>query len=124
VTGIRDSWPGLALANPRQEPPQHKKQDTGHLMVDVSHQTLNQQPALPRHAQLEPVLDWMKLAHLDELELVHHSGKSFTSGRVDMLAADGSVFWLIQNEGKGRAMFLTDDDVVIFRHRRTSEQTK
>jgi hypothetical protein len=76
-------------------------------------------PSLPpRHAQLEPILNWTKLARKDELELVRRSGKTLTSGRVDMLALDGSVVWIIQHDGKGRAMFLPDDDVVVFRHRR------
>jgi hypothetical protein len=76
-------------------------------------------PTLPlRHAQLEPVLNWTKLARKDDLELVHRNGKTLTSGRVDMLALDGGVVWLIQHDGKGRAMFLPDDDVVVFRHRR------
>lgn len=69
----------------------------------------------PRHAQLEPVLNWTKLAHQDELELVRRNGKTLTSGRVDTPALDGSVFWLIQDNGKGRKMFMADDDVVVFR---------
>ena len=72
-------------------------------------------PALPRHAQLEPVLNWTKLAQQDELELVRRNGKTLTSGHVDMLASDGSVFWLHQDNGKGRAMFMADDDVIVFR---------
>jgi hypothetical protein len=55
---------------------------------------------------------------------VHRNGKTLTSGRVDMLALDGSVFWLIQDNGKGRAMFLPDDDVMVFRHKRAGNRPK
>jgi hypothetical protein len=81
-------------------------------MVSESHSE-----ALPRHKDLEPVLNWSKLARNDDLELVRRNGKLLTAGHVDALAHDGSVFWLIQNGGKGRAMFLPSDDVVVFRHR-------
>jgi ABC-type sulfate transport system substrate-binding protein len=79
----------------------------------------SQQSALPRRAQPEPVLNWTKLARRDDLELVHRDGRTLASGRVDMLALDGSVFWLIQDNGKGRAMFLPDSEVIVFRHRRS-----
>lgn len=72
-----------------------------------------------RQMDLEPVLDWTKLAEENDFHLVHRNGKTLTSGRVDMIALDGSVFWLIQHDGLGRAMFLPNDDVVIFRHRRS-----
>jgi hypothetical protein len=87
-------------------------------------QTAGFQSGLLRHAQLEPVLNWTKLARNDDLELVHRNGKTLTSGRVDLLALDGSVFWLIQDNGKGRAMFLPDDDVMVFRQRRAGNRTK
>ncbi|WP_104046020.1 hypothetical protein [Arthrobacter sp. ZGTC412] len=69
-------------------------------------------------------MNWTKLARQDDLELVHRNGKTLTSGRVDMLALDGSVFWLIQDNGKGRAMFLPDDDVMVFRHKRAPNRPK
>ncbi|WP_156037156.1 hypothetical protein [Arthrobacter sp. UNC362MFTsu5.1] len=78
-------------------------------------QKTDHSPALPRHAQLEPVLDWTKLDQQDELELVRRNGKTLTSGSVDTLASDGSVFWLNQDNGKGRAMFMADEDVIVFR---------
>jgi hypothetical protein len=81
-------------------------------------QTASLQSGHLRHDQLEPVLNWTKLARQDDLKLVHRNGKTLTSGRVDVLALDGSVFWLIQDNGKGRAMFLPDDDVMVFRHKR------
>jgi hypothetical protein len=55
---------------------------------------------------------------------VHRNGKTLTSGRVDMLALDGSVFWLIQDNGKGRAMFLPDDDVMVLRHKHAGNRPK
>jgi hypothetical protein len=73
----------------------------------------------PRHRDLEPVLNWTRLARKDDLELVRRNGRTLTSGRVDVVALDGSVFWLIQSDGKGRAMFLANDDVVVFRRRRS-----
>ncbi|MDR7083348.1 hypothetical protein J2X01_002642 [Arthrobacter ginsengisoli] len=42
-------------------------------------------------------------------------GKEVTSGRVDMLALNSGVLWLIQNEGKGRAMFHYDEGLLVFR---------
>lgn len=67
---------------------------------------------------LEPVLNWTQLSRNDDLELVHRNGKVLATGNVDMLAHDGSVFWLIQHGGKGRAMFLPQEDVIVYRHRR------
>ncbi|MEO5321077.1 hypothetical protein PV761_21120 [Arthrobacter sp. CC3] len=93
-------------------------------MAIPNHQTASLLSSLPRHAQLEPVLNWTKLARKDDLELVHRNGKTLTSGRVDMLALDGSVFWLIQDNGKGRALFLPDDDVMVFRHKRAGNRPK
>jgi hypothetical protein len=93
-------------------------------MAIPKHQPASFPLGRPRHAQLEPVLNWTKLARRDDLELVHRNGKTLTSGRVDMLALDGSVFWLIQDNGKGRAMFLPDDDVMVFRHKRAGNKPK
>lgn len=60
-------------------------------------QTASFQSGLPRHAQLEPVWNWTKLGRKNDLELVHRNSKTLTSGR---------------------AMFLSDDDVMVFRHKR------
>jgi hypothetical protein len=38
-----------------------------------------------------------------------------TSGRIDMLSLDGSVLWLQQDEGKGRALFLHSDGLRVYR---------
>jgi hypothetical protein len=45
----------------------------------------------------EPVPNWSKLSRADEVE-IHGHGQAITSGRIDMLALDGSVLWLQQNE--------------------------
>ncbi|MFJ5695527.1 hypothetical protein ACIP9X_16965 [Arthrobacter sp. NPDC093125] len=103
-------------------PTPHK--NTEHATAGPDHHTGRLQSGTPRNAQLEPVLNWAKLAREDELELVHRSGKTLTSGRVDMRALDGSVLWLIQDDGKGRAMFLADDDVMVFRHKRAGSRPK
>ena len=68
----------------------------------------------------EPVPDWSKLSRADEVE-IHGHGQAITSGRIDMLARDGSVLWLQQNEGKGRALFLHIDGVRVYRRQRISK---
>lgn len=98
--------------------------NNGPAIAGPDHHTARMESGLPRHAQLEPVLSWTKLARKDHLELVHRNGKTLTSGRVDMLALDGSVLWLIQDDGKGRAMFLADDDVIVFRHKRAGNRPR
>jgi hypothetical protein len=62
----------------------------------------------------EPVPNWSKLSRTDEVE-IHSHGQTITSGHIDMLALDGSVLWLQQNEGKGRALFLHSDGVRVYR---------
>ena len=63
---------------------------------------------------LEPIDDWNMLSPNDEVTL-RLNGKEATSGRVDMLAINSGVLWLIQNEGKGRAMFHYDEGLLVFR---------
>jgi hypothetical protein len=75
-------------------------------------------PSAPaRHKGRETVLNWTKIARQDDVELLHRNGKTLTTGRVDMVALDGSVFWLIQDNGKDRTMVLPDDDVMVFKHK-------
>ncbi|WP_043438963.1 hypothetical protein [Arthrobacter sp. UNC362MFTsu5.1] len=69
---------------------------------------------------LEPIPDWAKLSRHDEITL-HRDGKEVASGYVDMLALDGSVLWLIQNDGKGRAMFHQQDGLFAIREGKTPE---
>jgi hypothetical protein len=69
---------------------------------------------LPR----EPVANWATLSAADEVEILRN-GRAVASGRVDMRAPDGSVIWLIQDGGRGRALFLQSDGVMVFRRART-----
>ncbi len=62
----------------------------------------------------EPVPNWSKLSRADEVE-IHSHGQPISSGHIDMLALDGSVLWLQQNEGKGRSLFLRSDGVRVYR---------
>jgi hypothetical protein len=62
----------------------------------------------------EPFPNWSRLSRTDEVE-IHSHGQAITSGRVDILALDGSVLWLQQDEGRGRALFLHSDGVRVYR---------
>ena len=76
-----------------------------------------QHPARPPRPGVrapEPMPNWMKLSRKDEVEIYRH-GELVASGRVDMLALDGSVFWVVQNDGRGRAMFLHSDGFTVLR---------
>jgi hypothetical protein len=66
----------------------------------------------------EPIANWATLSPADEVEILR-SGRAVASGRVDMRAPDGSVIWLIQDGGRGRALFLQSDGVMVFRRART-----
>ncbi|MFE4229282.1 hypothetical protein ACFRJ8_15505 [Arthrobacter sp. NPDC056886] len=68
----------------------------------------------------EPVPNWSKLSRAEEVE-IHGHGRAITSGLIDMLALDGSVLWLQQNDGKGRALFLNSDGVRVYRRQRISK---
>lgn len=70
-----------------------------------------------RHfAGLSPILDWSRLARADEVD-VYQGAKRIASGRVDLLAPDGSLLW-IQPEGvDGRRLFLRGDVMVFKRGR-------
>lgn len=61
-----------------------------------------------------PMPNWTKLSYKDEVT-IHHHGEEIASGQVDMLAHDGSMLWLIQNGGRGRALFLHRDGGRVFR---------
>lgn len=71
-------------------------------------------PARPGARSLEPMPNWTKLSRKDEVEIYRH-GEFVASGRLDMLALDGSVFWVVQNDGRGRAMFLHSDGFTVLR---------
>lgn len=61
-----------------------------------------------------PVPDWSKLCRNDQVE-VHTAGGETMSGTIDMIAADRSVFWMIRNDGAGRTMLCSGDDVAVTR---------
>jgi hypothetical protein len=69
---------------------------------------------LPRATPLEPVSNWGKLSRSDEVTVCRDRRK-VAAGRVDMVALDGSVFWIIQEDGKGRAMVHRKDGLTVFR---------
>lgn len=77
----------------------------------------------PSGAPTELVPDWKKLDRSDEVDLYLHRA-SVASGRVDMLAPDGGVLWIIQNDGKGRAMFLHSDGLTVFRRPGTGNTSR
>ncbi|MFE4195565.1 hypothetical protein ACFRJ9_06855 [Paenarthrobacter sp. NPDC056912] len=51
----------------------------------------------------QKVSDWTQLAPKDAVTIVRADGTSIT-GSIDVLADDCSVFWIIQDEGRGRKM--------------------
>ena len=63
---------------------------------------------------LEPVPNWSKLSRADEVTICRDR-RRVAAGRVDMVALDGSVFWIIQEDGKGRAMIHQKDGLTVFR---------
>jgi hypothetical protein len=62
----------------------------------------------------EPIPNWSTLSRADQVE-IHNHGQVITSGCIDMLAMDGSVLWLQQDDGKGRALFLYSDGLRVYR---------
>lgn len=63
-----------------------------------------------------PVLNWSTLSRTDEVE-IHNHGRLITSGCIDMLAMDGSMLWLQQDGGQGRALFLRSDGLRVYRRK-------
>jgi hypothetical protein len=61
-----------------------------------------------------PVANWSKLSRADDVQ-IHHHGEVVATGRIDMLASDGSVLWLNLADGNGRALFLQSDGLRIYR---------
>ena len=64
-----------------------------------------------------PVANWATLSPAEEVE-IRCNGRTVAAGCVDMRALDGSVIWLIQDGGRGRALFLQGDGVTVFRRAR------
>lgn len=61
-----------------------------------------------------PIANWSTLARTDEVE-IHSHGRVIATGRIDMLAIDGSMLWLQQDGGQGRALFLHNDGLRVYR---------
>ena len=64
----------------------------------------------------EPIANWATLSPGDKVE-IHRQGR-VASGRIDRRAPDGSVIWIIQDGGQGRALFLHGDGATLFRRAR------
>lgn len=62
----------------------------------------------------EPIPNWSSLSRTDEVE-IHNHGRLMASGRIDMLALDGSMLWLRQDDGQGRMLFLHSDGIRVYR---------
>ena len=71
-------------------------------------------PSTSRTAHLQPVFNWCQLSRADEVT-VWRCDQSTITGQIDMVALDGSVFWIIENEGKGRAMIHRHDNPEVYR---------
>lgn len=73
-------------------------------------------PAKPHTGSLKhgPIPNWSTLSRTDEVE-IHNHGRVIASGRIDMLAMDGTMLWLQQDDGQGRALFLHSDGQRVYR---------
>ncbi|MET3934494.1 hypothetical protein [Arthrobacter sp. OAP107] len=60
------------------------------------------------HPLSPPVPDWSKLSRGDAVTARHKDGRVIT-GRIEMMAIDRSVFWVIQDHGLGRTMVYAAD---------------
>jgi hypothetical protein len=69
----------------------------------------------------EPIRNWSTLSRTDQVE-IHYHGRVISSGRIDMLAMDGSVLWLQQDEGQGRALFLHSDGLRVYRRQPSTKK--
>lgn len=61
-----------------------------------------------------PVPDWSKLSRNDSVRVLRSDGSAL-SGRIDMIAIDRSVFWMIQDAGLGRIMICSADSPTVIR---------
>lgn len=62
----------------------------------------------------QPVPNWCTLSKKDEVE-IRHNGRTIATGRIDLLAHDGSMLWIHKDHGNGRALFLHSDGVTVSR---------
>lgn len=61
-----------------------------------------------------PSEEWASLARNDRITLQRGAGPAAT-GTIDVVAADGSVFWVHLDHGSGRVAVHVDDDAVMWR---------
>lgn len=59
-----------------------------------------------------PVPDWSRLYRNDHVE-VRKAGGETMAGIIDTIAADRSVFWMIRNDGAGRTMLCSADNIAV-----------
>ncbi|MBT8163614.1 MULTISPECIES: hypothetical protein [Arthrobacter] len=63
---------------------------------------------------IRPLPDWSKLARNDTVSVLRRDG-SVAAGRIDMINVDRTIFWLIQNDGRGRIMICHDDSPSVLK---------
>jgi hypothetical protein len=61
----------------------------------------------------QPILNWCSLLRAEEV-LVYRQDRTTIIGRVDMVALDGSVFW-IMDDGNQRTMIHRNDGPKVYR---------
>ncbi|MBT2515688.1 hypothetical protein [Arthrobacter sp. ISL-30] len=61
-----------------------------------------------------PVPDWSRLSRRDAVRVIRSDGSAI-SGRIDMIAVDRSVFWVMQDEGLGRVMVCRADKPFVIK---------
>jgi hypothetical protein len=61
-----------------------------------------------------PVPNWSRLTRDDVVQVLGKDGTA-TTGRIDMIAVDRSVFWIIQNDGRGRVMVCSADQPIVIK---------
>jgi hypothetical protein len=64
---------------------------------------------------LELVGNWTVLEPGDKVVLYRGSTRT-KSGSVELRSPTGSVFWIVQEGGRGRAMVHKADQVAVYRH--------
>jgi hypothetical protein len=73
----------------------------------------------------EAIASWSNLSNGD-IVAIYRGQEVIASGKIDMLAADGSVLWIIQEEGRGRSLFLYEDGFHVIKRqaiRRKAQRT-
>lgn len=75
---------------------------------------LRQQISHKPMPSLELVGNWTVLEPGDKV-LLYREGTATASGRVDVRSPNGSVFWIVQEGGQGRAMIHKTDRVAVYR---------